>query len=327
MEVKASLQNCCDQTCGGFQCPALYQPKAVAGNMGNMQATQANCCAPTCAMFQCRAGTVKKQLNAQTIGASQEVCCRAMAKVCIVYGDPHSESFDGHHNDFYASGEFWIIKSTQFAVQGRFLPTHITRGLSVTKEITIGGTMMQGHILRISSVSVTVDGTAILTTFPGSYHMPNVVDITYNDHGKILQPHRELGKNLKVLHLNFHVHAIFMQVNQWTNPEEGDFINVMVETPPMQGLDGYCGNLNGIEPDDDRINIRQRLGANGVAQGDLIGFRTKTPIETTYKSYPSITSCVSATLMAAHKKCQGEEGHYIPSMGCLARKCANGLDA
>jgi len=249
-----------------------------------------------------------------------------MGKVCIVYGDPHSESFDAHHNDYYASGEFYIIKSTQFIVQGRFLPTHITRGLSVTKEITIGGSLLQGKVLRISSTSVTLDTRPILTTFPSSYKVAGVFDVTYNDHGKILQPHRELGKNLKVLHFNFNG-GIFMQVNQWTNPEEGHFINVMIEMGPMPGLDGYCGNLNGVEADDDRMSIRQRLGSAGIPQGELIGFKVKTPVATTYKSYPSITSCATNVLTASHTACQKEEGHFIPSMGCLAKKCANGVNA
>merc|ERR1712176_1715430 len=142
-------------------------------------------------------------------------------------------------------------------------------------------------------------------------------------HGKILQPHRELGKNLKVLHFNFNG-GIFMQVNQWTNPEEGHFINVMIEMGQMPGLDGYCGNMNGNAADDDRISIRQRLGSSGIPQSELIGFRTKTPVETTYKNYPSITSCASTLLMASHDQCQKEEGHFIPSMDCIARQCAGG---
>merc|ERR1712050_116301 len=286
----------------------------------------ASCCQPSCGLYQCAPGTRKKPNNAQIIGASQAMCCQGHKFTCIVYGDPHSESFDGHHNDFYASGEFWIVKSTQFKVQGRFLPTHITRGLSVTKEITIGGSLLQGKVIRISSTSITLDMQPILTTFPSSYKAAGVFDVTYNDHGKILQPHRELGKNLKVLHFNFNG-GIFMQVNQWTNPDEGHFINVMIEMPHMAGLDGYCGNSNGNEADDDRISIRQRLGSNGTAQGDLIGFKVKTPIATTYKSYPSITACASNLLIQSHKACAKEEGHFIPSMECLARKCANGVTA
>jgi len=321
----ANLQNCCEQTCVNFQCPALYAPKPVAGGaIGG--ASQATCCQPSCGLFQCAPGTRKKANNAQIVGASQDMCCQAHRKICIVYGDPHSESFDGHHNDFYASGEFWILKSTQIAVQGRFLPTHITRGLSVTKEIAIGGSLLQGRIIRVSSTAITVNAQPILTTFPSSYKVDGVFDVTYNDHGKILQPHRELGKNLKVLHFNF-ASGIFMQVNQWTNPEEGYFVNVMIEMGPMAGLDGYCGNFNSNEMDDDRIEIRKRLGTNGVEQADLIGFKTKTPIAQDYKGYPSITVCPSTTLIAAHGKCQKEQGHYIPSMGCLSRKCANGLDA
>lgn len=322
--VQGDLNTCCDRTCGAFQCPPLYAPKAMASNLAG--ADQLSCCQPSCGLYQCAPGTRKKPNNAQIIGSGQAMCCQGVKKICIVYGDPHSESFDGHHNDFYASGEFWILKSAQFSVQGRYLPTHITRGLSVTKEVSIGGPLLQGHVVRVSSTSVTLDEQPILTAFPGSYKVAGVLDVTYNDHGKILQPHRELGKNLKVLHFNFNG-GIFMQINQWTNPEEGNFINVMIEMGPMGGLDGYCGNFNGNPADDDRIEIRKRLGSNGVEQQDLIGFKTKTPIAQDFEGFPSITSCATAILLAAHTKCQAEEGHYIPSMDCLAKKCANGVDA
>merc|ERR1712039_753635 len=205
-------------------------------------------------------------------------------------------------------------------IQGRYKPTHITRGLSVTKECTIGGSMMKGHILRISSTSVTYDGNPILTGFPSSYKAAGVFDVTYNDHGKILQPHRELGKDLKVLHFNFQ-DGTFMQINQWTNPEEGFFVNIMIEMSPIPNMDGHCGNFNGDPEDDDRNAIRKRMGVNGVAQEDLIGFKVKTPIAMTLEGYPTISECESTLLISAHAKCQTEEHHFIPSMKCLAKKC------
>merc|ERR1712048_1141142 len=147
----------------------------------------------------------------------------------------------------------------------------------------------------------------------GSYKVAGVFDVTYNDH----------GKNLKVLHFNFNG-GIFMQVNQWTNPDEGHFINVFIEMGKMPGLDGYCGNMNGNAADDDRMAIRQRMGSSGIPQSELIGFRTKTPVATTYKNYPAITACASPLLISSHTACQKEEGHFIPSMDCLAKKCAQG---
>merc|ERR1712176_1616065 len=124
----------------------------------------------------------------------------------------------------------------------------------------------------------------------------------------------------KVLHINFH-DGTFVQVNQWTNPDEGYFVNIMIDMAPVPGQDGHCGNFNGNAEEDDRNSIRQRMGINGVAQADLIGFRHKTPIKLTFDGYPTISECQSPLLISAHQVCQKEEGHYIPSMECLAKKC------
>merc|ERR1712151_331509 len=244
-----------------------------------------------------------------------------MGADCKVYGDPHCWTFDHKHNDYYVQGEFWIIKHAQVKVQARYMPTHITRGLSVTKEITIGGSFMQGHVLRISSTSVKLDGNSILNGFPAHYDLPGVFSVSYNAHGKILQPHRELGKDLKVLHFHFDAHGIFMQINQWTNPKEGYFVNLLVEMDALPGMDGHCGNFNGNPQDDDRLKIRERLGWNGVPQEELIGFHVKTQIETTHNGMETISHCKSTLLTAVHDQCSREEGHFIPPMDCLAKKC------
>jgi len=166
-----------------------------------------------------------------------------------------------------------------------------------------------------------LDGKEILDKFPATFEAPDgLMKVTYNDHGKILQPHRELGKHLKVIHFDL-PEDVTIQVNQWTNPEEGFFINVMVRMAAVPGIDGHCGNFNGNRLDDDRLEIRKRIGNNGVAQEDLIGWPSKTPIEHTYKGFASISDCPSVFLVAAHGECQAEEKHFIPSMGCLAKHC------
>ena len=55
------------------------------------------------------------------------------------------------HNDFYSQGKYWIVKSDTVSIQARYLPTPITHGLSVTKEVAISGPFLKGHELRISA--------------------------------------------------------------------------------------------------------------------------------------------------------------------------------
>jgi len=315
-------KTCCDQkVCSTFSCPADYLPKANVATLDGSDAE--TCCDASCNTFECTSPYQRSPDAANIAGQDKDVCCAPPGpkKTCIVYGDPHCNTFDGKHNDYYTSGEFWIIKSSRVKIQGKYMPTRITRGLSVTKEVSVGGPFLQGHILMVSATSAKWDGQEMLTTFPATFKdSDNLIEVTYNDHGKILQPHRELGKHLKVMHITL-PEGVFLQINQWTNPEEGFFINVMVEMASLPDLDGHCGNFNGNADDDDRLAIRSRLGPNGVEQEDLIGFKTKTPIVKAFEGLPTISECPSAYLIAAHGECQASEGHFIPSMKCLVHKC------
>ena len=40
-------------------------------------------------------------------------------------------------------------------MEARYKPTHITSGLSVTKEIVLVARFMKGHVLRVSPAFVT----------------------------------------------------------------------------------------------------------------------------------------------------------------------------
>ena len=67
-----------------------------------------------------------------------------------------------------------------------------------------------------------------------------------------------------------------IQVNRWTQPTEGDYINVKITMQPRPDQDGHCGNFNGDGADDDRLKVRARIGTSGVPEEELL-FKTKTP--------------------------------------------------
>merc|ERR1719254_30005 len=60
-------------------------------------------------------------------------------KTCLVYGDPHINTFDGEHANYYTAGEYWIVRSATVSIQGQYAATAATNGLAVTKKIAIGG--------------------------------------------------------------------------------------------------------------------------------------------------------------------------------------------
>merc|ERR1719203_2644399 len=65
--------------------------------------------------------------------------------VCLFWGDPHVLTFDGARPSFYGFGEFWIVRSDELEIQGRYMGTKYTHGLSATNAVVVGGPAMQGQ--------------------------------------------------------------------------------------------------------------------------------------------------------------------------------------
>merc|ERR1712113_741196 len=106
-----------------------------------------------------------------------------------------------------------------------------------------------------------------LTTFPGSYKNM-LVQAIYDANGGTLQKGRA-GMQLHIVHLTLPL-SVNVQINRWTQPEEGNYINAKITMSAQPGQDGHCGNFNGNQADDDRLQIRSRIGKTGVAQGELL---------------------------------------------------------
>lgn len=74
--------------------------------------------------------------------------------------------------------------------------------------------------------------------------------------------------------------------------------------------------------DDDRLQIRARVGATGVSQADLLFPIMKTPIGQTNR--PDINDCSKPKLEDAKTRCKAKEHKFIPSMSCLIDVCFGG---
>lgn len=247
-------------------------------------------------------------------------------RTCLIYGDPHAMTFDGSHQDYYSSGEYWLVKSDTVWIQGKYEPTPMTNGLAVTKMIAVGGPFLKGHKLLINALENTLffSGAAaqpILTTFPSSFHN-DVIDIQYNAQGKILQKGRD-GKPLHILHITLPM-GVKIQVNRWNEPGEGDYMNVEITMPAQPNQDGQCGIPNGNSADDDRMEVRKRLGTQGVAVGDLLFTGPKTPIAPANR--PDLSNCPPAKLAGARESCKKSESKFFPSKQCLIDVCFGGKD-
>merc|ERR1712190_190992 len=112
--------------------------------------------------------------------------------------------------------------------------------------------------------------------------------------------------------------GVNVQINRWMEASEGNYINAKINMPAQQGQDGHCGNFNGNQADDDRLQIRARVGTTGVAAGDIL-FHTKTPVMQANR--PDINDCPAPKLTGAKDLCKKKEHKFIPSMSCLVDVC------
>jgi len=238
--------------------------------------------------------------------------------VCRIWGDPHVLTFDNHRTDFYSQGEYWIVKSDTVWIQARYLPTPITHGLSVTKEIIISGPFINNQKLRIGARTASWNGQPILTQFGSTFVDPQSgVRATLNGEGELLQQGRE-GKPLRIVHVDM-PNSVSLQINRWTEAYEGDYINIKITMPSQPNQDGHCGNFNGNPEDDRRLLIRSRVGSTGVDPSVLL-FNTKTPV--VQADRPDINNCPEDRAAQAKAACQAKGATELPA--CMVDVCFGG---
>jgi hypothetical protein len=244
-----------------------------------------------------------------------------LVEECIIFGDPHVVTFDKAHEDYYTTGEYWLVNSTRVKVQIQYGTLPMTNGLSVTKALAIGGEFLQGNLLSIGlrddqgNTKVYYNGATVLKGFPAHFQSSNPrIDITYNESGDIMQPSRD-GLALHAMHITL-PDGVYLQVNEWNEPNEGAYMNIKLRMPRQPNQDGYCGNFNGDEADDERLAVRARIGRNGVSQEDLMF-----PWQKTVIPKPDTSDCPSHTLHSARDTCRQQQGKYFPSPECLYREC------
>lgn len=166
---------------------------------------------------------------------------------CLIWGDPHFDTFDHAFPNNFEEGEFWIVQSKMVWIQGRYLATPFTNGLSATHAIAVGGPFLLGHTVVVGPMEngdILVDGQPALTMFPSSTTVAGVATLSYNGQGNLVDAAQShLEKHIVHMDLPLGVH---LQVMRWAN-----HINVRITmTPRVGGQKGDCGNFNSLAIDD-----------------------------------------------------------------------------
>merc|ERR1719210_822733 len=220
---------------------------------------------------------------------------------CLFWGDPHILTFDGARPSFYGEGEFWIVKSSRIQIQGQFMGTKYTHGLSATYKIAVGGPFLNGQVIEVGTMEAgppTVNGVPVLQNIGSTYSLGARSTLTYNAEGELPDKAASVfPKN--VVHMDL-PSSVKIEVFRWSN-----YIDLRIKMRRHKDQDGCCGNFNMNPADDTTSQIFARVGARVPQSESLFSTHVQTAV-TSEMQQMIATNCPPATLNNAKVKCQSE---------------------
>lgn len=218
---------------------------------------------------------------------------------CLFWGDPHILTFDGARPSFYGAGEFWIVKSAPVKIQGRYLGTKYTHGLSATNKVIVGGDFLQGHTIEVGTVengTISVDGSQICPTLGCHFNLFGIGTIRYDSVGELVDT-AQSNYTRRIVHMEL-PQDVSMDVFRWEN-----YLDLKINMPPIPGLDGSCGNFNGNTMDDTTEAIFGRVGARVPPGESLFNHQVTVPV-TEEMAEMLRRTCGPKNLQAAETACR-----------------------
>jgi len=222
----------------------------------------------------------------------------------VIWGDPHVNVFDhsklqrhGRGSDiiFLDTGDYWLLKSTDISIQGRYV-SGPRGGAASMGAVAVGGPFLAGHVLVVEAMSgqVTWDGEAILQDMPSDFEAPGLVSANFHA-GDARAEMRLKHTPLRTLDAQL-PHGVRLTVNRWR-----DHIDAMITASPQPGgQDGHCGNFNGDGGDDTVQAIQQRDSHQVRADQGLFG---ESPAPSSDHHQRSLSDCADEVRRRAEERC------------------------
>jgi len=199
--------------------------------------------------------------------------CVKKDQTCVLWGDPHIVPFDrevrprngrGSNVNLYNYGDFWIVKSKQVSIQGRYWSTR-GDGNAATRALAIGGSFLRGGHLIVEPLDgiVTWKDEEVLANFPSTFEEPGLVYIKYHNEAEVA---RTGGRHKAIKGLDIMLPlGVRLIVNRYDT--HLDALITMHHLPG--GIDGHCGSFNNDPSDDTTKLISERIGAPVAAKANL----------------------------------------------------------
>eukprot|EP00930_Biecheleria_cincta_P032893 TRINITY_DN2278_c0_g1_i2.p1 TRINITY_DN2278_c0_g1~~TRINITY_DN2278_c0_g1_i2.p1 ORF type:complete len:780 (-),score=102.97 TRINITY_DN2278_c0_g1_i2:98-2437(-) len=216
---------------------------------------------------------------------------------CLIWGDPHIRTFDKAFHSNFAEGIYWIVKSPTVSIQGRYLATPHTNGLSAMNQITVGGNFLSNCVVSVGPLTngqIKLNGQVILQNFPSNYDDSKCgIKLEYNSQGELVdKAQTQYEKQIHIVHMQL-PSGVQIEVMRWAN-----HINVRISMHSVDGgMLGGCGNCNGNAADDSATPL-------AVAPSEML-FHTQTPV----KPNPgkSINDCEPSRKTQAEDLCKKQQ--------------------
>jgi len=157
----------------------------------------------------------------------------------------------------YDAGDFWLVKSKHVHIQGRFrLSGEFKPDRAAIGSVAVGGPFLHGHQFIVSALDGKImfdkksapkgewerlEAKAGPTIIQMIQEEPNVIQV-------------KLSGDIGLLFRRFDKH-----------------VDIKITMPPQEGgIDGECGNYDGVAENDDEPNIAARMGSIMIAEKDSL---------------------------------------------------------